>query len=160
MTDKTDRELMQQALNDLEALVAYTKGGEPDLFMQVPSIEALRERLAKPDPRNQCGETCERAKLCAVCLAEMGAQPEQKPVAWLSTDSIGERYLWFSKPLDNNKAQPLYTVTPQREWQGLTKEEMQKLAETNLVYQPESYEWSGVFDLLRAVSEKLKEKNT
>jgi hypothetical protein len=49
MTDKTDRELIQQALNDLEALVAYIKGGEPDLFMQVPSIEALRERLAQPE---------------------------------------------------------------------------------------------------------------
>lgn len=49
MTDKTDREIMQQALNDLEALVAYIKGGEPDLFMQVPSIEALRERLAQQE---------------------------------------------------------------------------------------------------------------
>jgi len=47
MTDTTDRELLEQALNDLEALVAYIKGGEPDLFMQVPSIEALRERLAE-----------------------------------------------------------------------------------------------------------------
>ena len=45
----TDREIMQMALNDLEALVAYIKGGEPDLFMQVPSIEALRERLAQPE---------------------------------------------------------------------------------------------------------------
>lgn len=50
MNDKTDREIMQQALNDLEALVAYIKGGEPDLFMQVPSIEALSERLAQPEP--------------------------------------------------------------------------------------------------------------
>jgi len=49
MTDTTDRELLEQALNDLEALVAYIKGGEPDLFMQVPSIEALRERLAQPE---------------------------------------------------------------------------------------------------------------
>jgi len=48
MTDTTDRELLEQALNDLEALVAYIKGGEPDLFMQVPSIEALRaEKKAK-----------------------------------------------------------------------------------------------------------------
>ena len=44
----TDRELMQMALNDLEALVAYIKGSEPDLVMQVPSIELLRAALAQP----------------------------------------------------------------------------------------------------------------
>ena len=47
----------------------------------------------------------------------------------------------------------------QREWQGLTENEMKKLADTHLKYQPESYEVSGVFDLLRAVEAKLKEKN-
>lgn len=31
---------------------------------------------------NQCGETCERAKLCAACAREL-AEPEQEPVAWL-----------------------------------------------------------------------------
>ena len=33
--------------------------------------------LAEPEPRNQCGETCERAKLCAVCA---GGLAEQGPV--------------------------------------------------------------------------------
>jgi len=42
------------------------------------------------------------------------AQPEQEPVAWLSIDSIGERYLCFDKPLDNDPVQPLYTTPPQR----------------------------------------------
>ena len=41
-------------------------------------------------------------------------QPEQEPVAWLSTDSIGERHLCFDKPLDNDPVQPLYTTPPQR----------------------------------------------
>jgi hypothetical protein len=31
----------------------------------------LGAALAEPEPRNQCAETCERAKLCAVCLATM-----------------------------------------------------------------------------------------
>ena len=39
---------------------------------------------------------------------------EQKPVAWLSIDSIGERYLCFSKPNDNDEVYPLYTAPPQR----------------------------------------------
>lgn len=33
-------------------------------------------------PTNQCGETCERAKLCAVCARGL-AEPVQEPVAWL-----------------------------------------------------------------------------
>ena len=39
-------------------------------------INALRAALAEPEPRNQCGETCERAKLCAVCA---GGLAEQEP---------------------------------------------------------------------------------
>ena len=38
-----------------------------------------------------------------------------EPVAWLSTDSIGERYLCFTKPKDSNPARPLVfgDTTPQ-----------------------------------------------
>ena len=38
-----------------------------------------------------------------------------EPVAWLSTDSIGERYLCFTKPNDSNPARPLVfgDTTPQ-----------------------------------------------
>lgn len=36
------------------------------------------------------------------------AQKDSEPVAWLSIDSIGERYLCFDKPLDNDSVQPLY----------------------------------------------------
>jgi hypothetical protein len=45
-------------------------------------------------------------------LKERLAQPEQEPVAWLSIDSIGKRYLCFDKPLDNDPVQPLY-IAPQ-----------------------------------------------
>jgi hypothetical protein len=50
-----------------------------------------------------------------IALREALAQPEQEPVAWLSTDSIGERHLCFDKPLDNDPVQPLYTTPPQPE---------------------------------------------
>jgi hypothetical protein len=33
-----------------------------------------------------------------------------EPVAWLSTDRIGERYLAFGRPLDNDPVQPLYAL--------------------------------------------------
>lgn len=44
-------------------------------------------------------------------------QPESvdvEPTAYLSIDSIGERYLCFSKPADNDSCYPLYT-TPQHD---------------------------------------------
>ena len=52
--------------------------------------------------------------LDAAKVIEALAQPEQEPVAWLSTDNIGERHLCFDKPLDNDPVQPLYTTPPQR----------------------------------------------
>lgn len=66
----TLREAAQQALEALETLVP-TKG---------PSVhnsarDALRAALAEP-LINQCGETCERAKLCAVCASKL-AEPVQ-----------------------------------------------------------------------------------
>lgn len=90
MTDKTDRELMQQVLD-------FLVGG--NFAYPTKLATALRERLA---------------------------QPEQEP----------------------------------REWQKLTEKEVKKLADTHLVYQVETPEVSGVFDLIRAVAKKLEEKNT
>lgn len=50
--------------------------------------------------------------------AQAGAVPPAvagKPVAWLSTDCIGERYLCFTKPEDSDHARPLVfgDATPQ-----------------------------------------------
>ena len=39
-----------------------------------------------------------------------------EPVAWLSTDSIGERYLCFSKPNDNDPVIPLYAAPQPQPW--------------------------------------------
>ena len=43
------------------------------------AVDTLSTALEEPEPRNQCGETCERAKLCAIC-AQGIAEPEQKVV--------------------------------------------------------------------------------
>ena len=95
---------------------------------------------------------------------EAALAPEQKPVAWLSTDSIGERYLWFSKPLDNDKAQPLYTAPQKREWQGLTDEEYNSLVMEHLGPHALTGGKMSVYDAfllaIRATEAKLKEKNT
>ena len=48
--------------------------------------DTLQAALAQPEPVNQCGEVCERAKLCAICASDLAeankrlealAQPEQ-----------------------------------------------------------------------------------
>ena len=59
------------------------------------------------------------------------AQPEQEPVLFL-----------------NN--QPLYTTPPQRQWVGLTDEELIELSESGL----------HLWELWKAIEAKLKEKNT
>ena len=56
-------------------------------------------------------------------------------------------------------------VTPEaeiyeREWVGLTDEEIAKLADDFLAYQIEDYQVSGVFTFAKAIEAKLREKNT
>jgi len=65
-------------------------------------------------------------KFAELIAADTLAQPEQEPVAWLSIDSIGERYLCFSKPNDNDEVHALYTAPPQRK--PLTEDEIDGIA--------------------------------
>jgi len=50
----------------LDALEEYQEKGAP-FFKCDSAVKAIREALSEPEKTNQCGETCERAKLCAVC---------------------------------------------------------------------------------------------
>ena len=76
-------------------------------------------------------------------------QPEQKPVVWLSTDSIGEMYL--------------PTPPQKREWQGLTDEEYNRLVMEHLGPHALTGGKMSVYDAfllaIRATEAKLKEKN-
>ena len=76
----------------------------------------------------------------------------QEPVAWLSTDCIGERYLCFTKPKDNAPVQPLYTA-PSKQWVGLTDEEHDSIKHNyhNMTWTLEMF--------ARAIEQALKEKN-
>jgi hypothetical protein len=84
----TDKELMATALEELAG--RFSEGWHEGIKIDASDIMLLSQ------------------------AAEALAQPEQEPVAWLSIDSIGERYLCFDKPLDNDPVQPLYTHPPQR----------------------------------------------
>ena len=84
---------------------------------------------------------------------------EQEPVAWLSTDSIGEHYLCFDKPLDNDPVQPLYTTPLQRTWVGLTdKQTTQVIKSMPRGIKGLMIDWD-LYDFTRAIEAKLK-KNT
>jgi hypothetical protein len=66
--------LREAALEALEALWfanARLWFGDETIMKAISSLQAA---LAQPETRNQCGETCERAKLCAVCARGLAQQ--------------------------------------------------------------------------------------
>lgn len=79
-------------------------------------------------------------------------QPEQEPVAWM--DREGDIY---RMPEIKNWAPPhtlLYTIQPQREWQGLTDEEIWSDGSRMGLSE------DGIRRFAREIEAKLKEKNT
>lgn len=90
-----------------------------------------------PDARQKAAEAL-RAAL---------AQPEQEPVATVydAYDTTGIDWHCKDAPSTGTK---LYTAPPQREWQGLTNEEIENCFEMSM------------FGTCRAIEAKLKDKNT
>jgi len=125
------REAMQMALDALESLQAWPE--TPENFKRFRAIEALRARLAQPDvPETAFGET--------------------EPVAWMH--NFIDDVIIKNRPTDitcnAGRWTALYTAPPQREWQGLTGEELQEI-----------YQGGGTVHFKFALIEtKLKEKNT
>ena len=137
-----ERKVMQMALDALELVDGYVMGKHE-------AKEALYEALA---------------------------QPEQEPVAWMEIEKYTEGDKQFEqtlvRPYNSGRGVPLYTTPPhpwidnkqtgnffsvpppQREWQGLTEEEMLE-AENGCSYM-------DAFDLTlyaNNIEAKLKEKN-
>jgi hypothetical protein len=93
---------------------------------------------------NRCGE---------VEPAEIHTCSPQEPVAWfceLPDNKISIKIV--GKPTEGNW-KPLYTAPPQREWQGLTDEEVKSAASLGIYEKP-------LIEFARAIEAKLKEKNT
>lgn len=122
--------------------------------------EALAEQPAQQETSNesayQRGYLDGMAKPCVECadckLKGMAERPtQQEPVAWISKHGV-------VYPLDAkdevhpiNELQPLYTSPPaqRKPWVGLTDDE------SGEIY----YRFDGM-ELMRAIEDKLKEKNT
>ena len=118
--------------------------------------EALKELLETVEAAIQAGDW----KVDGACdpdliirRSKIALAQTQEPVAWLSTDSIGERHLCFDKPLDNDPVQPLFTTPPQRTWVGLTLTDREQLRD-------QFEDWNYPAILVDVISDKLKEKNT
>jgi hypothetical protein len=86
-------------------------------------------------------------KIIETLRARLSA-PEPEPVAWMQNDMEH-----FSLLPDEWYVVPVYATPTQREWQGLTDEEI-----TALKRNGERYISSQ--DFARAIEAKLKEKNT
>ena len=134
----TDRELMQQAL---DALVEIHPGNMTPMAEESwnKAIEALRARLAQPEPEPVAWTYQHEDTGLTMCVLTQQVEPgfEKNNPRW-------------------QKSTPLYTAPPQREWQGLTDEEITWLwslaVEAKLENMPRHF--------ARMVEENLKEKNT
>ena len=160
MTDAINipRAELQAALDALELLAKYEN---PETRIQVrkpasggPIVTVYPHKVATD---------------AAALLRERLAQPEPEPVAWMydwyaedeDLDGVPTGGIvndWISKDCDEahsptmgcHNIRPLYAAPPQRPWQGLTDEEIQK---TYFSCRADS------LDYARAIEAKLKEKN-
>ena len=90
-------------------------------------------------------------------IKEALAQPEQKPVAWMTED---ECEVYTSKQVDGcfqHDHIPLYTTPPQRTWVGLTEKD---ICEAAVKSQDGISPRDDTLRFAIAIEAKLKEKNT
>ena len=115
------REEAQQVLDALEAEHSAIYGTS----QTVKATELLRTRLAQPEP---------------------------EPVAWFIEGTYADGTPSFAQVCETDPEfyVPLYTAPPQREWQGLTDEEISELIRNT----------HNTGSFVRAIEAELKEKNT
>ena len=149
----TDRELMQQALDSLA-----NRNLADDDSVEGEAMRTLRARLAQPEPKvySDIDEM----------FRDMGVPvTEAEPVAWVRWDN--EETYWdvrrnppsdeavqYLKSIKRPPWVPAYPHPPQREWQGLTDEE--------IIAMRHMRDWTaGWTDIryARAIEAKLREKN-
>ena len=93
-------DLRTAAKQALEALLNFPDDISDEMFASIAALKAaLAQEQAEP-PTNQCGETCERAKLCAACARALEeptgkqdlqvepVQEQAEPVAWIDREGV------------------------------------------------------------------------
>jgi hypothetical protein len=92
----------------------------------------------------------------AVALRYKLAEPEPEPVAWRKQWEGETKWEYYE--FDRYQgSEPLYTAPPQREWRGLTDEEVQSEVARVLATLTQDI-WP--IALSRAIEAKVREKNT
>ena len=89
---------------------------------------------------------CNRYDKAIAAVKETLAQPEQEPLAWISTGPARMIHWTADKPAYGDDWVPLYTTPPQRTWVGLTDEERDEIC-------------LGDESIARSIEAKLREKN-
>ena len=166
------REVGQLALDNLESLVAYIQGGEPDLVMQVPAIEALRAALAAKEPKETAYEIGQRFYRTGFGISDIwGAVSHDSQMddafrgyadAQMEKRGFGqeqakepEPVAWNIKhnrpPYDSDNPNEVVALR-RREWQGLTDEEIEDACWTEVDQRLRSF--------ARAIEAALRSKNT
>jgi len=139
----TKNEVMQMALDALEDVDGIDTETECVTIDVGEAIEALRAALAQPEHWSDCAVHNEPAYPAGECDCKL-------PVAWwnkiknaVSTDP------YYRK---DKECIPLYTALPQREWVGLTDEEIKR-------YKPVCADFESFRAGVKAVEIKIKGKN-
>jgi len=128
MTDFTKYETQREILIDyLHVMIARSDWhGVSDVANDV--IPALRARLSAPEP---------------------------EPVGWHEPGAYGNVTMYKDWAKENGWL-PLYAASPQREWQGLTDEEIMEMLDYGQYGNVPQY----ARNFVDAIEAKLKEKNT
>jgi hypothetical protein len=82
------------------------------------------------DKDNTVSVYCERDQTTKVeAMFSPPSAPVQEPVAYLCENAVGHKYFRWKKPSSEYKPIALYTTSPaaQRQWVGLTVEEMNEM---------------------------------
>jgi hypothetical protein len=94
-----------------------------------------------------------------VAIEKALKRPEQKPVAFMREDEDCSDCIVWEQTEEHTI--PLYTAPPQREWVGLTDEEIDRLNHVRVDGCSCSFcEIEGLEEFVKAIEAKLKEKNT
>ena len=151
----TKDEALRMALEALEAdpleMVADVDGHM--VFLKDKAITAVKEALAKEKALQALHDENERLGLYKDAYAE------QEPMAWISTGPASMIHWTSDKPAYGDDWVPLYTTPPQREFVGLTKEEIAEF-DTWHDNREEEVGWCNPSEIVAYIEAKLKEKNT
>ena len=163
MTKDEALKLALEALNDLSAWNDGEVGGHMDEPYSAEvarrTITAIKEALAQQEQEPVAWEQFypdigkPQIAFNAEVIGYVAPQPKQEPLAWISTGTARMIHWTSDKPAYGDDWVPLYITPPQREFVGLTDDEIEQGCKESWVTEQafQSAVWWA--------EAKLKEKN-